>query len=100
MYFVCRPTPEEAAQWRESLERVLNNSCRCTHSPTHNTYLPNLNSNPSLKSLPDVTEQICVSTISLIVHGLILVVSHHLSDLMSFINELMELRIEYVLSIM
>ncbi|XP_070764316.1 regulator of G-protein signaling 5-like isoform X3 [Enoplosus armatus] len=24
--FVCRPTPEEAAQWRESLDRVLNNS--------------------------------------------------------------------------
>lgn len=27
--FFCRPAPEEAAQWRESLDRVLNNSCRC-----------------------------------------------------------------------
>ncbi|MEQ2163664.1 Regulator of G-protein signaling 5 [Goodea atripinnis] len=23
-----KPTPEEAAQWRESLDRVLNNNCR------------------------------------------------------------------------
>lgn len=34
-YFVCRPTPDEAAQWRESLDKVLNNSCRCTYFPTH-----------------------------------------------------------------
>lgn len=26
-----RPTPEEAAQWRESLDRVLNNSCKWTY---------------------------------------------------------------------
>lgn len=40
--FPSRPTPEEAAQWRESLDRVLNNSCKCTYclrtlceNPTH-----------------------------------------------------------------
>lgn len=29
---MCRPTPDEAAQWREGLDRVLNNNCRCTSS--------------------------------------------------------------------
>lgn len=28
-----RPTPEEAAQWRESLDRVLTNSCKYTIHP-------------------------------------------------------------------
>lgn len=41
-YFVCRPTPAEAAQWRESLDKVLNNSCRCTYFPTHDKLSQNL----------------------------------------------------------
>lgn len=34
-FCVHRPAPEEAAQWRESLDRVLNNSCRSTLYYTH-----------------------------------------------------------------
>lgn len=30
-----RPAPEEASQWRESLDRVLNNSCKSTLSVSH-----------------------------------------------------------------
>ncbi len=28
LFVLFRPTPEEAAQWRESLDKVLSNSCK------------------------------------------------------------------------
>lgn len=60
---MCRPTPEEAAQWRESLDRVLNNSCTSTFSFTHSLSL---------------THTIKHSFVSLTVEGITLTYSHSL----------------------
>lgn len=61
MYFVRRPTPDEAAQWREGLEKVLNNDCMCICSPILDLTFLTLTVQSAMvadPTLPQVTEQI------------------------------------------